>query len=123
MHYSVERCRTRGRRVRVLTFILSPSIHPRCPRCQRNSKWGRGHEASPTDVQSQRVRVRVVVGEMVTTIPANLSRPSVSVLEGGLFRVSLFLTLMLLYIGQNLCENISTFRVGSYEPNLKHQPI
>ena len=29
----VERCRTsRGRRVRVLTFILSPSIHPRCPR-------------------------------------------------------------------------------------------
>lgn len=66
--------------------------------------------------------MRVVVGEMVT-IPANLSRPSASVLEGGLFRVSLFLTLMLLYIGQNLCENISTFRVGSYEPNLKHQPI
>ena len=45
------------------------------------------------------VRARVVVGQMVTTIPANLSRPSAS--KEGFFE--LFLTLMLLYIEQNLC--------------------
>ena len=35
---------SRGRRVRVLTFILSPSIHPRCPRA---NNLGTGEEAAP----------------------------------------------------------------------------